>query len=239
MNLNFNMSALTKNSYYQKYNAFLLPIIATATSLIIVILVILPTSFSYIKSKTTEQTFINQRGFYNQKLNQLSSLNSQDYESNLNTALQSLPGAPDIPESLSYLLNAVSANQLKLDNVSISEAPLDTSTGNVKSFIFRADISGSMDGLKNFVNSIQSVPRLMKVTDLSFSAAGSTKVLATVVVEVYYKPLPKTLPPVSQSLPLITTSDSKLLEQLKEAFRDNQAVFIDQSTPTGKTNLFQ
>lgn len=236
MKFNINTAFITKNVYFQKYKNILVQGVALVISVLIIVFVIAPTTISYLRDRSAEIAAKKQRDFYTQKLNQLSSFNSSQYQDNLEIALKSLPGNKDIPESLTYLLNQLAINQLRLDNVSISEG-LNSSP--VESFTMRADVTGDLEGLKNFLNSLQTVPRLMQVEGLSFATSGDGQVLATITINAYYKKLPTSIPPISTKLPVISASDDKLLEQLKSALNKNPGVVVDPNTPIGKENLFE
>lgn len=236
MKISFENSSLAKNVYYQKYKPFFVSFALILTSILLIGLVIIPTIYSYLQNRSAVEKINKEKSLYEKKLSDLKSLDEQSYQNDLAVIMKALPDNQDIPESLTYLLSAISNNRLRIDNLFVSNSDGE---GTGDSFTLKIDVTGDINQVKALINDIRNQPRLMKITGLSFTTSERGEFTTSLTVEVYYKKLPETIPNSLSPLPTISATDEKLLSEIRSAFQNTAIDVATGSSQLGKNNPFE
>jgi Tfp pilus assembly protein PilO len=221
---------------YLAYKHIILPIMVGVSSLIIVLLVLIPQISSYLQINGTIADNTQKLGVLQAKAQDLSSIDEQAYQKNLQTVYQLLPTDKSIPEILIVLQTLLNRSGLSLENIKLTISNDETSTKTKKKQELPVSISvrGAKSSLQRFLTDLQNSPRLMRVDSISATSSKGTTAVeiidADIMIEAYYEPPVTSIGAVDQPLPKLTQEEQKLLQSL------GSRLIINTNTPVGSTS---
>lgn len=93
-------------------------------------------------------------------------------------------------------------------------------------------IQGNIQAIISFIAKLEKTSPLMRIEGIGLSLSGPQ---ASLNVKVYYQPLPTTMGPITQPVPLLTEKEKGILNEIA-SYRE--AEFIPLATQVGKEDLF-
>ncbi len=224
-----------------KYKVYLLPGIAVAITAALFVLVVIPQLIIAYRANVLLSQTKSRVTLLQNKKKALQNIDVNSYQSNLNVALTALPSEQDLPEAFSQLQALIGKNNLQLQDTSFSGASGSTQTDSSgpQSFQIKMDVSGTVSSIKDFVNSLESAPEVMKITGLDVSGAQEGQTQATVLISVYYQSFPTISESVEQPVTPLTQNDISLLSSLQKDAQSVSYVTSSEQGPRGKSNPFQ
>lgn len=234
--MNKQLQLLKENPLFVKYNNFLVPVFSFLVCLILIIFVIIPQIQEYLASQTEEQNLKAKILQLTQKKQILDSIDVELYKSNLEVALNILPSDKDIPGAIGDLLILLSANRLRLINVSLSG---DTTLNNSKALVIKIETAGDPQSINNFLTSTGDSIRLMRVGRIETSGGRDNTVSASFDIAAFYEPIPTVSSALDAKVNLPTEEDLELIKRVQAQLETGSDSEATTSSPLGKDNLFQ
>lgn len=230
------LQSLKDNPLLVKYRNFLIPVISFLVCLVLIIFIIIPQIQDYLNSRTEEQSLKERILQLTQKKQILDSIDVGLYKANLEVALSILPSDKDIPGAVGDLLILLSANRLKLVNVSLDG---DKVLYNSKALVVKIDTSGDPQAINNFLTSTGDSIRLMRVGRIETSSGTSNAISASFDIAAFYEPIPTVSSALDAKVNLPTDQDLELIKKVQAELGIGNNSESTASSPLGKDNLFQ
>ncbi len=235
------LQLITKNPIYLKYRTFILPTAAILVSLIIVVVVMIPQLLLTLGVYKDIDAVKNKNLILDEKIKALQQLNTEEEKKNINIALSALPQDPNVPGAISQILLLLNNNRLTLDGVSFS-VPQTTSSKSLtaQSYNIKVDLSGSIDGFKNFISQTKDAQRIIRINALeTISGQDPSKIQATVTVSTYYASLPTTIDDIEKPIQVLSQKEKDLLIKISSSPQSTSINLPNISGPKGKADPFQ
>lgn len=226
--------------FYQTYRIYIFPFVVAISCLILIVLVIYPQISKFISGQHLEGQISQKSKFLEAKAYELESYNLKDLELKVNYALGAFPVDRDFTQSVGLLQKLTS--QFGFSTVAITlGSSSDSKKGGLESYNLKLDLIGPSALLSGLIGSIESSPRLMKVSTLETSIqGGSNSVSVSLNVEVLYSLAPGGFGSIDSPLPQLSQKDEEVLARLA---RTGTPVSKDPSSaslpPRGKLNPFE
>lgn len=231
-------SAFFKSPFYLKYHQFVIPVVVMVVAILISVLVTMPQLFKYFETRNNISELEQKKLFLEQKVARLESINLTTTRNDLDTALVALPVDKDIPGVIGQLLVALSSSGMSLDGITFSGTSIETEK--VGEYTVKMEVSGSEEGLKNFLERIKLTPRSIILAGLDISKARIGKLSASVTLVTSYESLPAEIGLVEDKVPELNQVDSQILSDIQTKLRllPQNSSTSSQLTKTGKLNPF-
>ncbi|MCL5411679.1 MAG: type 4a pilus biogenesis protein PilO [Patescibacteria group bacterium] len=163
-----------------------------ATLIVLILFAIQPTLTTIVTLQKTlsEQTDVELA--LNQKISALTKATETYKAINQDISLISnaLPPDPSFKSYLSSIENLVSKNGVSLVGLDFKDLPLSSATTSAKlsqGTNFTAVVKGEYPKVKGFINSLENLPRITDIKEVSFSEEqGSGEVTANIKAKTYY-----------------------------------------------------
>lgn len=233
------------------------PIGALVISFIIIIFVVWPKFSQVLRLQGANKDLTIRSSNLSQKASKLASLDSILLEQQLVAAEQLLPSDKSIFTLVSQiektagasgvLLNRVELTPGNLSQGAVSDKPVpsqsqakDELSGVASRIQLKLSISSDYRSLVIFLNNILSLPRALAVRDLTISAASSgtlsSQIKASMLLDAYWKPLPKQLASIETPVEEPSANEAARLERIKSTgFSTFPTV---PSVPLGRQDIF-
>lgn len=225
---------------YQQYNSFILPVVSVVICFGLFGLVVYPQILSYIESRKELDELSIKQQLLEEKLSGLEKVNDEIFKKNIEVALMAVPTDKDVTGVISQLLYILNINRLKLNEISFSGAG---STENSDSVQIKLDISGTKDDFKSFINGLNSLPRIVKVSRLEVSASkGGEAIQSALTIQSFYQALPTAIANVSAPLPMILPGETEVLSKIQTnalALPQTPSATTSGTVIRGKTDPFR
>ena len=234
------LKALRDNPLIKKYQAYILLATTTILSVSLFIFLIIPQGLKlYEASKKTKDTE-DKTEFLKHKLELLKQVDLQKYKSDYQTSLTSLPEDKDYSGAINQVITLIKANNLKLAGMSLATqgAPID----GAQSYTIKIDISGTTISIKNFVASLKTAPRLVRVNSIEISnGKNNDSTTGSINLLVFYQEAQTIIGQLDSPLILPNEKEFKNIESIKKSVSQTPITqtpgIID--IPKGKSNPFQ
>lgn len=226
--------------FYSSYKLFIFPAVVTLSSLILIILVILPQTIKLITNQKIGDDLLNKSQNLEVKAQTLESINEEDLSRNVGYALAVFPSDKDFGNVVGLIQNITS--QTGFNIVSLNLGGSTASKTGTQSFNVTLQLIGSKTLLPSLLSALENGPRLMRVDSLEISSAATGGIQVSLGLDVLYSPAPSHFGTVDSPLPQLSAKDEELLVKLARVGGEGvssgaSSGFV--STPRGKANPFE
>lgn len=229
--------------FYLEFRLYIFPIVVAVSSLILIFVVIYPTTVRLINNQKLQKQMLSQSAFLETKAATLEKLDQSDLSKKVSYALVSYPTEPDYSNILGLLQQIANKNGFSVTTLSISNS--NNVIGGVQKYNVKLEAIGGKDLLPRLITSIESSTRIMKVKDIAVSPGKDiNSITLSMEVEVLYSAIPTSLGGPDSPLPQLSDKDQQLLTTL--AIFSNSATRVvaatqsaSPSSPRGKANPFE
>lgn len=210
-------SPLLKNEYVEKYKIFFVPLAVLSLGVLISVLVTVPQFLKLFETFKTIDELNQKKAFYQQKEQELESINQNQFRQDLDTALIALPVEKDIPGVLGELLVGLGGSGMSLDGITFSTSPAESEQ--TQEYAITINASGEESSLRNFLERVTLAPRLIKLTVIEVSKNTGTNISASITFVTFYQLLPKSIGSVDDKLPKISQADTQVLSDIAQKIK--------------------
>jgi Tfp pilus assembly protein PilO len=231
----------------QKYHILILPIASVLIGIAFLTLVIVPQALQI--PETNKEIDQNKQTLFaiNQKINDLNAIDLNQYQSNLNLALTALPLDQDIPGLFGQISRYLSIDGMNISNIGFANPVADNS---VNSFKTQVNTTGTKSSLESFINRLNQVPRIMKISSLTTTgnANNDSQEISMSLVS-FFQPAPGAQDiAADKPVPKLNGQNSQTLDQIKSFGQTDLTLFPPRPAsgsgtpvgpPAGKDNPFQ
>lgn len=225
----------------QKYQNYVIVAASIFISLVLLIIVVIPQLILTFQTAHELTQTKNQIQFLNSKAQFLSNIDTNVYNQDINIVGTVLPEEVDIPAAVSQIQNLISESRLQLvsinsvNNTSTSQSNSDGSN----SYDIKLELLGDAASLKQFINSLNTAPQIMKLAGLDLTGSRGGLTDSNVTIRIYYLPPVKTTEDIMQPLNSLTQDDVVLLTKLQNNVQSNPFVGSNSTGARGKADPFQ
>lgn len=224
--------------FYQTYKFYIFPVVVVVSSLFLIFFAIYPSTIKLLNNQQTVESLTVKSKFLESKVTALENYAGTDLPRKVDVALISFPTDRDYGNIFSLLQQLAADSGFTISSISIGNAA--TKTGGAESFIVNLDMKGSKLLLQNLLNSIESSPRLVRVSNLEISSSPVIQVSNVLLgIEVLYAQLPQNFGSTDSPVPELTEKDEGLLTKLAKAVAPTQQASTSFHSPRGKPNPFE
>ncbi|MDO8429128.1 MAG: hypothetical protein Q7S88_00680 [Candidatus Daviesbacteria bacterium] len=252
MDLDFDTLSEQLKKNYQEYRLIIWPVVITISSVVILIMVVIPQIFSYISSGEEIAGVITQVEALENKALQLQSINELQISQDLEVAYTVLPIEGDIPQSVVILQSIAAKSGLQVTGVHFNQGQLiDKINGeDLKSakgsYNINLTVIGTPDQIKQFLTNLKLAPKIFQVDSISAVFKKSALSLEVEIpIMVFFESPPATIGNVSDPVPALTKKEEELLTVLSQVVPTyNQIIATTSaqvdvsSVPLGKIDPF-
>jgi Tfp pilus assembly protein PilO len=226
---------------YQRYKIVIFPVLVGVLSVVIGYTIIYHQISLYISGNDEISRLKDRITRLTTKAQTLSSLDTSNLQTELDTSLTALPADKDLANLIGLIQSQAAVNNVILVTASVGQTGGDPKA-KFNPFILTLEVGGSTVNFRNFVNSLEKTPRVMRVATLNVSPSiASSAASATTAVELYYAPTPSEVGAIDAPVPTISQSEQDILDNLSSESTVVPTVGgapVD-SVPQGKANPFQ
>lgn len=233
-----NTAAFLK--FYASYKLLIFPAVVALSSLILMVLVILPQTIKLITNQRVGNDLLTRSESLEVKADSLASINEGDLLQNLGYALSVYPQERDLANVVGQVQTITSRTGFTIDSLSLGGSPAIPPKAGAQSFNISLQLTGSKLLLPILLSELESAPRLMRVSSLEISSiAAGAGVQVSLGLDILYSGAPVEFGTVDSPLPQLSEEDQELLVRLAKV--GGQGVSSTQviSTPRGKANPFE
>lgn len=231
-------SALLRNEYMGKYKIFLVPVIVLALAILISALVTIPQFLKLFETFKSIEELNTKKVFYQQKEQELASIDQDRFRQDLDIALVALPVEKDIPGVLGELLVSLGGSGMDLEGITFSTAPVESEK--TQEYAITINASGEESSLRNFLERITIAPRLIKLVSIEVNKNSNRNISASITFVTFYQLLPKSIGSVDDKLPKVTKEDTQVLTDIAQKVKTFPRVGSESSGFTkGKLDPFR
>ncbi len=225
----------SQNKYLQKYQLYIIPLIGLLITILLLIFLIIPQIQKLSKANEDLALLSQQQELLNKKITDLQQVNVEDIKNKYQISQLALPADKNIPSAVSQFQQIATQNNVELTSLGI--APGNPS-GGTDYLLFKVEISGNLNQISVFLNSIKEGPRIMKVSSIEISGGLEGTYQASVSVFVYYQPAQNTLGNLEDPVTPLTPADQALLDDINNKSKTYSFLENGTSVPRGKLNPF-
>lgn len=231
------LKTLQQNPIFAKYRYIIFPVISCTISFALLIFVVFGQISNSLKQQAEISDLQKKVVELTKKNSDLERIDDTSFAKYLNTSLMALPEEKDITGVIGQLLYLLQSNNLNLDNLNFSSV---TPEGNLETYQIRLEIQGSSPEIRNFIDNLNSVPRIVKLNNLELNSNRNTqKVQAVISLKTYFKKQPSAIGGAEEPLIKPTEADLKLLSKIEEKIKIIPlASSQDATSPKGKSDPF-
>lgn len=231
------------------------PVGALVISLLILIFVVWPKFSEVLRLRTANKDLTSRAFNLNQKADKLASLDNLLLEQQLVAAEQLLPSDKSVFTLVSQIEKTAGASGVLLSRVELTPGNLSENAvpdkpvpaqsagkedlGVASKIQLKISISSDYRSLVIFLNNILSLPRAVAVRDLTIAASsstGSSQIKASMLVDAYWKALPKQLASIESPVEEPTPNEASRLERISSTgFSTLPSI---PSVPLGRQDIF-
>lgn len=238
-----------------KFSNLAVPVGALVVSLLILIFVVWPKFSEVLRLRNANKDLTTRAFNLGQKTDKLSSLDNLLLEQQLVSAEQLLPSDKGVFTLVAQIEKTAGASGVLLSRVELTPGNLSEnavpdkpvpaqSTGKedlqVASKIqLKISVSSDYRSLVIFLSNILSLPRAVAIRDLTIAASsssGSSQIKASMLLDAYWKSLPKQLASIESAVEELTANEASRLERIRSTgFSILPSV---PSVPLGRQDIF-
>lgn len=227
--------------FYQNHRLYIFPLAVVFSSLILIVFVIYPQMVKFISNYKVEREIIDKSKFLESKVRSLESYDSADLNRKVEFALNSYSIDKDFINAVGLLQNLTAQSGFSITSMSLGGNSQKKENAQDQSYSIKLEITGPTTQLPALLSSIDSSPRLMRVSSMDTVLEKDPKsAVISLNVEVLYSAAPKDIGDIYAPLPSLSEQDEEIIAKL--AGLSSQANFqqpVVQSGPRGKENPFE
>jgi len=216
-NKKVSLNELVLQSLYYRYKAFIVPVSTILVCVFLFFFVIIPQFQNFLATKDEITTNVNNLNILKSNLQLVTSLNDDNLNTTLSTATNALPSEKDFNGILSALNNSAAIAGTSLGNYSFSIGDLTgiDQSGKATQLPLQLNVVviGDINTAGRFVSALKNQ---LPISD-AISIVSNNDNTNTVTVAFYYATLPKISFTDTVPLPLLSSSDIKLLTTLSSS----------------------
>lgn len=180
-----------------KYRFLTLPPLVGLIILILTLTLLLPKISQILETRqslTQEKIRLSK---LTQKVADLEGLDEVELSAKASLMLSSLPAEKDVPRILATLKDLGSQTGVTLESIKVAPGELSTISAQPETkgppvLSFKASVRGIMEGMKSFLDQVESAIPIMQITEVSLDKSEGD-VRADISLDTYFSPLPKVL----------------------------------------------
>src|SRR3989344_6009772 len=200
--------------FYSTYRLFIFPGVVSLSCLILIAFIIFPQTSKLISNSKLESDLKSKQGLLEAKAQVLENLDEQDLSNKVNSALSAYPSDKDFASVVGLLQNLSGQAGFTIASLTINQSG-SAKYGNSQSYSVKLEILGPDSLIPSFISTIESSPRIMRVSTMDINTTRATDILNLVLsLEVLYGELPSTFGTVDSPLPQLTSKDEELIAKL-------------------------
>lgn len=225
--------------FYLKNRQFLVPGIVLVIAIFVSALITIPQFLKLFETFRKIDELKQRQAFFQNKIATLEGIDQELYRKNLDTALMALPVDKDIPGVTGSLLVALSGSGMSLDGIAFSSPQGESEK--IEEYVLKLEVSGKETDLKNFLDRVKVIPRIIKLSSLDIGIGRSGMLSASVGFVTLYQPLPKDIGSVDQVVSELTQLDKQSLADIEAKVKilPNETPVSGGATPvSGKLDPF-
>ncbi|MDO8570491.1 MAG: type 4a pilus biogenesis protein PilO [Candidatus Daviesbacteria bacterium] len=236
---------MNKSEIFLKYKFFVWPIIVGISSIVVLVLVIIPQLLTYLNINEKINQVQNRSNTLETKAVALENVDNLLTQKDLKVVFSVLPVDQDVPQAMVVLQDMVAKSGLELKSTSFGSSGLPQKGAGNSSFRLNIAVSGQVNVLRDFLVQLQNLPRLFQVDSIGVQFQKDKGVIeAEIPLSVFYNPTLGEMGTVDDPLPQINDKDKELLAKLTQVVGQGNNSWASQeatsaSTPLGKSDPFE
>lgn len=224
-------------NFWNKYQIFIWPLLGTAISVSLLVLVILPQLFKVIETNTKIEDTSTKIIALNKKVTDLKQINLTEYKNNFDKLNIVLPAEADITSAIGQVQSLTANSHIQMTGFSIALPNKDIAA---ESFSIKLEFAGDFSSINNFIAQVKSAPRLMTISriDLTSTRDGGFDVITD--LQTYFSQQKAALSAIEDPVTLLSDSEKQSLSKIDKSIKTLPAVSeVTVTGPKGKTNPFE
>lgn len=236
---------MNKTEIYLKYKFLIWPVVVGVSSIIIIILVIIPQLLTYLNVNDKINQAQNRSNILETKAVALENIDNLLTQKDLKVVFSVLPTDQDVPQAMVVLQDMIAKSGLELKSTSFGAVGLSQKAVGNSSFQLNIAVSGQVNLLRDFLIQLQNSPRLFQVDSIGVQFQKDKGLIeADMPLSVFYNPSLGEMGTVEDPIPQISDKDKDLLAKLTQVVGQGNVSLISQeatsaSVPLGKSDPFQ
>lgn len=224
--------------FYLKYKFYLFPAIVAISSLILIVFVIYPQMASLIINQAVEKSSFDKSKFLEAKAQALESYDVSDLNRKVGFAISSYPTERDSIYAIGVLQGLMA--KVGFNIISISQGASIAKSGNIQSYSFKVEVLGPLSRLPFLLNTIESSPRLMRISGMDVGGSSAQGVSVSLGVDLLFGSAPLGFGSIDSPLPTLSEKDGEIIAKLVRSGIPSSASQANLSNVTkGKSNPFE
>lgn len=224
--------------YYNKYRIIIFPAVTAVAALILIGVIIVPQLFKLIENNETYTTMNNTNTFLDAKAQELTQIDNNALKNKVDLSFLALPANKDLAEVIGLLQKIVSDSGLILASLQFGK---DSAVDGQQAFRVIIEVQGLGNSFALLMDNIERTYRPMKIDSVEISSPrASLDVTATLNIDVFYTPVPKSIGGLEAPLPKLTAKDEEVIAGLAKYAPKGVTVetnFV--AGPRGRENPFE
>ncbi len=197
---------------YFKYKIYIIPVVACLIAILLVFYLIIPEIQQWFDSQNKMvqvETKINE---LNQSMNTIKNINSNELDTDVQTATTALPEGKDFADILSSISDAAEQSGTSLGDYSFQVGDLSTTKDLTDSFLqLNITLTGNIDHIRQFVSSLQNEFPISRVIEIHLTSNKS----AALTIVFYYKAVPQIAYTADTLLQPLSPDEQKIISSLQ------------------------
>lgn len=226
--------------FYQTYKLYIFPAVVALSSLFLILFVIYPQTVKLIGGQRTSKELMTKSKFIETKVLALESFDTEDLSRKVSYALNTLPSEKDFVNIVGLLQQLAGQTGFSISSISLGSSANKLS--NIDSYDAKMEMKGTKILLAVFIDKLENFVRLMKIKRIDVSSGNSSQSGdISLVVEVFFSDLPKTLGTEDSPLPELTQKDQEFLATMGQVSEETAGLISPPAplSPRGKANPFE
>lgn len=199
--------------FYAKHRTIIYPFIVGIASLALIVLIILPQLKGYFSSRDNENLIKNKIKILEIKAKELEEISGTDLQRKVQSALVAFPSDKDYTFIIGFLQKLSVESGVNLESVTLASGGSKNSSG-ILNFTVNLKVNAVSLSFDNFIEKIEYSQTVMKIGSLIIEKSQGEQISATLNIEVYYSPIPKTLGSIDSPFQKLTEDEEVLAEKL-------------------------
>lgn len=225
-------------SFYLKYRIFIFPGVVALSSLILIILIIIPQIFKLISNQNKEGDLISKSKFLEVKAQALENYDINDLSSKASIALSSYPADKDFSNVIGLIQNLTLQSGFSI--ISMNLATATTKTAGSEKYNIELSLTGPRLQVEAFLSAIEGSTRLMKVSSIDIANTIDPQIVnLSLNLDILFGPLPSSFGSADSPLPELSSKKLELLAKLTNDFTPVASLENIELPARGKANPFE
>ena len=231
------MNKETLVNFYLKYKIIILPVLVSLSSVVLIIFLIYPQLRSFYEGQERLQKEKVRVFKLEAKTTDLASINETQVNQAVKSALVVLPQTQDFSSLIGIFQKLTVQSGVTLLSFQLGSSQIKVP--GVSGFSVKMEVEGTGSNLALFLSNIDKASRLMKVESVEVSKSRSGILNGSILVDVFFAPVPKELGALDSEVPKLSAEDEKLVEELVKSIVVQETQPIATSSGKGKSNPFE